>query len=227
MQVINGYADLELTLTYFILAKLEGSVNTLKRDYAELNLTDQDWYSEDFESYFLNTDFGSYIDESGNKIKINNIPDLENLLIAKGKGIYRIKKLFMTYLSAQEYTLESKIHWVKQNIKGREDSSIFIQCLNTLKKEIKDRSEELFPLLPEELLDLELGGYRRFFSWMNLVYLTNSTEVKNEKMEQEIMDIEDLICNFINTQSKVFTEWFLRDISSLVKNSKKLVESFK
>lgn len=234
MQVLNGFADLELTLTYYVLSHLESTLKDTEMELKEVQSNDTFIYkecSDDFKYHFGYEDFGSYVNVDGVKTPVRNIDDLiTDIYEGDGGGISAevknklldlIYELQKTYLTAQVDALESSIYWVIECIKN-EDDTIFYQVFWWSRDNFK-----WFPLLPENFLDLESKRYEEFLKWDNLISHWNSLlEVISEDKTNRLMDeVTYLTQEFIDTERKDFSHWPACELIWDVDQIKKLIES--
>lgn len=241
MQVLNGFADLELTLTYYVLSHLESTLKDTEMELEEVQSNDTFIYEEcnddfkecndDFKYHFGCEDFGSYIDVDGVKTPVRGIDDLMRDIYEEDNGkispeiktnllnlLYTLQK---DYLSSQIDALQSSIYWVKECIEN-EDDTIFYQVFWRSRDNFK-----WFPLLPENFLDLDSKRYEEFLKWDNLISHWNSLlEVISEDKANSLIDeVTDLTQEFIDVERKDFSHWPACDLIWDVDQIKKLIES--
>lgn len=234
MQVLNGFADLELTLTYYVLSHLESTLKDTEMELEEVQSNDTFIYkecSDDFKYHFGCKDFGSYVNVDGVKTIVRGIDDLMTDIHewdgggisaeVKNKLLDLIYELQKTYLTAQIDALKSSIYWVIECIKN-EDDTIFYQVFWRSRDNFK-----WFPLLPENFLDLDSKRYEEFLKWDNLISHWNSLlEVISEDKANSLIDeVTDLTQEFIDVERKDFSHWPACDLIWDVDQIKKLIES--
>jgi len=234
MQVINGFADLEMTLTYYVLSHLDSTLDDTKKELEEVQSNDTFIYvecSDDFRYHFGSEDFGSYINVDGVKTPVRDIDDLIlDIYEGDGGGISAevksklldlIYELQRTYLLAQIDALESSIYWVIECIKN-EDDTIFSQVFWRSVDDFK-----WFPLLPENFLDLDSKRYEDFLRWDNLISHWNNLleDIPEDKVISSMNEVSDLAQEFIDTERKDFSHWPACELVWDVDQIKKLIES--